>query len=256
MRPSGPFDRAYAEQNGATSSPAFDSAQVSRRSSTPDDPAARADGRRAVRRAVLAIPHPGRRHVRSGTDPVRSAHGGRPRRSRRPVDRLNLWHGRWPTAPGEIVLNEPPGDRALRLGARLERARRATADGGRLRLQPERVRRRVGHARADGRPAPDATQMLYRFATPATDGQLRAALAEVRPGLPSRALLGSQPYLGVASRACRQVANAYVPYLAAFGHPRPRGGGPDRRQRRQRRGRRRIPAHRGRSRRSASRRTR
>ena len=62
---------------------------------------------------------------------------------------------------------------------------------------------------------PTATQMLYRFTRSATDSQLRAALAEVTAGLPSQALLASQPYLSVKQDLSR-VANAYLPYLAAF----------------------------------------
>lgn len=216
---SAPFDRTFAEQRGAHVVAAFDSAQVSdtRLAQTARRPGVEAAAG-PFAQAVLTVPD-SREKPASGeatsflSGPLTVVGRADPAG---PVDRVNLWSGRWATTPGEIVLNEPPGRGSnVPLGSRLEvpgappltvvgfaSSLSGSADAW---VSPEQIT--ALH--------PTATQMLYRFTRSATDSQIRAALAAATAGLPSRALLASQSYLSVKQDLSR-VANAYLPYLAAF----------------------------------------
>jgi putative ABC transport system permease protein len=137
-----------------------------------------------------------------------------------PVDRLDLWEGRWPTAPGEVVLNQPPrdgdpafppyvGDRVTLGGRSFTLVGRAyslsgTADAW---MTPAQV--------ADLRPT--AVQMLYRFSGDvSTEAAVDARLAAVTAGLPAGALVAAQQYLVVKKDVAADIA-VYVPFLATFG---------------------------------------
>ncbi|BBH70419.1 hypothetical protein ACTI_71040 [Actinoplanes sp. OR16] len=139
-----------------------------------------------------------------------------------PVDRVDLWHGRWPSAPGEIVLNGPPvTEEDFRIGPYADLTELVT---------PQATLTIVGYAftvsgSADGwvTPAqvtamrPTGTQMLYRFTG---DVSTREALAErlsgVTTGLPGDALLASQPYLVMKEEAAAG-PGVYLPFLGTFG---------------------------------------
>ncbi|WP_433824824.1 ABC transporter permease [Actinoplanes sp. CA-015351] len=138
------------------------------------------------------------------------------------VDRVDLWHGRWPSAPGEIVLNEPPQpDEDLSIGP-LAGVTELTTNGTTLTI--------VGFAftvsgSADGwvTPAqmaalhPTGTQMLYRFAGDvATREALAARVSGVTTGLPAGALLAAQPYL-VTKEEAAAGPGVYLPFLGTFG---------------------------------------
>lgn len=135
-----------------------------------------------------------------------------------PVDRLNVWQGRWATAPGEIVVNQNPVGPGIfsRLGDKI-----TTPDGTVLTV--------VGRAYSMSRSAdawvtpeqmtalnPTATQMLYRFTHAATTAQVQTGEAEVSRGLPSGVRLGSTSYLVLRDEAAREAAT-YVTFLIAFG---------------------------------------
>jgi putative ABC transport system permease protein len=64
--------------------------------------------------------------------------------------------------------------------------------------------------------APTGYQMLYRFASAATDAQVAADRAAIAASLPSGALVGAQSWLAV-KRAADQNTSVFVPFLAAFG---------------------------------------
>ncbi|WAZ24936.1 FtsX-like permease family protein [Streptomyces cinnabarinus] len=133
-----------------------------------------------------------------------------------PVDRLDVWAGRWPTRPGEIVLNRdsdwaaddlgkslqvPSGPRLTIVGFAFDLSR--TADAW---VTPEQ-------AAALG---PKTTQLLFRFTDASSEDRLRSSLATVTEALPADALTASRSYLTLKDRVS-SAARAYTPYLMAFG---------------------------------------
>ncbi len=114
-RTSAPFDRAFARQPGAHAVAAVRPGQVTDANSwRPSGPAWR-------RRPDRSAWSPSSSGTVGGSGPPgpltvvgRAEPGGA-------VDRLDLWQGRWPAAPGEIVLNEPahgPGRARVPTGSR------------------------------------------------------------------------------------------------------------------------------------------
>ncbi|WP_223167093.1 ABC transporter permease [Nonomuraea sp. SYSU D8015] len=208
---SAPFDRTFAHQRGAHAVAAFDRTAVS------DDQLVRAAAHPAVEavagpfgQAVITVADtgdvpPGPLTVVGRADP-----GG-------PVDRVNLWAGRWATAPGQIVLDRPAEPLFLDLiGATVQ------PEGG-----PKLTA--VGLASSVSRTAeawvaptqiqalrPTTTQLLYRFAGPDSDADLRAAMAASTSALPAGALLDWRSYLTV-KRDVARTASAYLPFLTGFG---------------------------------------
>jgi putative ABC transport system permease protein len=132
------------------------------------------------------------------------------------VDRLNLWQGRWATKSGEIVLAMRPGTAELALGTRLSFVGHPalTVVGFAYSV--------TGSADAWVAPGqmaelePTATQMLYRFASAATDADIRAGQTAVTAGLPEKAVLGAQSYLTMKREVASETA-VYVPFLMVFG---------------------------------------
>ncbi|BAL89994.1 putative permease [Actinoplanes missouriensis 431] len=210
-----PFDRAFAAQRGAHAVVTYDPARVTDAQLT----AATTGVQAAAGPFGQVIVEP-----RNDVGPVfgqpltvvgRADPGG-------PVDRVDLWHGRWPSAPGEIVLNEPPlTAEDFRLGP--------LADVTEL-VTPAGTLTVVGYAftlsgSADGwvTPAqmatmrPTGTQMLYRFTGDvATREALRVRLSGVTTGLPGDALLAAQPYLVMKDEAA-EGPGVYLPFLGTFG---------------------------------------
>ncbi|MEV6343739.1 FtsX-like permease family protein [Actinoplanes sp. NPDC051851] len=211
---SAPFDRAFAEQNGAHAVAAFDPAEVSDAQLT------------AATTGVSAMNGPFPQVVvePEGADgpllsePLTVAGRADPGGA---VDRLDLWRGRWPSAPGEIVLASAPHPEDFDLGP-LAQTTAVTTGTTTLRV--------VGWAysisgSADGWVTPEqvaalhptATQMLYRFTGDvSTRDAIRSRLAGVTTGLPDGALLASQPYLVLKEKAA-EGAGTYLPFLATFG---------------------------------------
>ncbi|MDQ7907114.1 ABC transporter permease [Phytohabitans sp. ZYX-F-186] len=209
---SGPFDQAYARQLGAHLAVTYDRAKATDAQLTA---AAGWSGVEAVAgpfpQATVELGALGRPRAQPLTVVGRADPEG-------PVDRLNVWDGRWATAPGEIVVNQNPVGQGFffRIGDQV-----TTPEGGTLTV--------VGRAFSMSRSAdawvspeqmatlgPTATQMLYRFAAAGTTAQVEAGQAEVTKGVPAQARLGSTSYLVLRNEAAREAAT-YVTFLVAFG---------------------------------------
>ncbi|UVS80255.1 ABC transporter permease [Actinokineospora sp. UTMC 2448] len=201
---SAPFDRAHQQQSGAHLVAVFDG---------PGDGLAETAGRPAV--AAAAGPF-----AQVTVDVAMTSRIGMPLTVAGradpggAVDRLTVWQGRWADAPGEIVLNEPPGEHGpWSLGERVDVA------GGRTFTV-------VGFAYSVSRSAdawvtpaqmtalnPDSAQMLYRFTAAGTAEEIAAAETAVTAGLP---LLGTQSYLTLKQEVAAETA-VYIPLLIVFG---------------------------------------
>ncbi|MFG2923396.1 ABC transporter permease [Streptomyces sp. NPDC048305] len=138
------------------------------------------------------------------------------------VDRLALTAGRWAAGQSEIVLPaggwsssvigrqvtfpDLPGSPALKVvGA--ARSATGTAEAW---VTPAQLTALTPHGQANGR------QTLYRFASADTANQVAAGLKAVTAQLPAKAVAGSQSWLTVKRNAERDTA-LYVPFLVAFG---------------------------------------
>ncbi len=207
-----PFDRAHGQQRGAHLVTAFDSAAVS------NAELARTADRSGVEAAagpfaqVVLVPAAGPDGftIPPMTTIGRSDPGG-------PVDRIDVWEGRWADRPGEIVLNAPRGSGIpIQVGSELAIPGRPTltvvglgysvsgsADAW---VTPEQVT-------ALG---PDAVEMLYRFDHAATTAEVRAGQDAVTAGLPAKALLGTQSYL-TRKEEITSETGVYIPFLIVFG---------------------------------------
>jgi putative ABC transport system permease protein len=209
---SAPFDRAFTAQVGAHVTAVFDPATVS------GDQLARTAHHPGVAaaagpfgQAVLAVPASAditragsRLTVVGRADPAG------------PVDRLNLWAGRWATGPGEIVLDAPPLPGNSTVGARI------VIPAGPTLTVVGMASSTTGTADAWVAPGqisalhPSAVQMLYRFTSAATTGEISSDLAAVTTGLPQAALLSSTSYLTVKDRV-NSGPGTFVPFLMVFG---------------------------------------
>jgi putative ABC transport system permease protein len=208
---SAPFDRAHTKQSGAHLVAAFDSAVVSddrltRAADAPEVAAVAGPfGQVTLDPSTSAYPFLGALTTVGRGDP-----GG-------PVDRVDLWRGRWAGASGEIVLNRVPGATGpVELGTRI-------SISGRPVLTVVGLAYSVS-ASADAWVTPDqmadldptGTQMLYRFAHAATAAEIGSGQAAVTAGLAPGAVLGSQSYLAVKQQLTSEVG-VYIPFLVVFG---------------------------------------
>jgi putative ABC transport system permease protein len=214
---SAPFDRAFAEQRGAHVVATYDAAAVT--------------GARLAehRPGVTAVAGPYRQAAvdtaRDGNPPQLQGRPltivGRADPGGDPVDAVRLWHGRWATGPGEIVLDEAPPAAGFQPRFRPEDGRLTLADGRTFTV--------VGRAHSLSRTAdawvtpdtidalhPTTIQMLYRFADAGTAAKVDAHVAALRSGLPPNALVAAQSYL-VVKEAVAAGPGAYVPFLVVFG---------------------------------------
>jgi putative ABC transport system permease protein len=216
---SAPFDQAYARQRGAHLVVAYDRTKVTDaqlvQAQRPEvDAVAGPFGQ-----ATVAATLPQTARIRMGpplslTVVGRADPGG-------PVDRLNLWRGRWAAKTGEIVLNRnpvvPDGP-----GPLFDLGMQVTVPDG-------QVLTVVGFAFSMSRSAdawvtpaqiaalhPTVSQMLYRFADAATEAQISAGESAVTAGLPPGARLGSQSYLVLRVAAAAR-AQTFVTFLVFFG---------------------------------------
>ncbi|MFF2544077.1 FtsX-like permease family protein [Kitasatospora sp. NPDC058063] len=208
-----PFDAAFEAERGAHVTAAFDPAKASAEQLAAT---ARRPGVEAAAgpfdQAVVEIP----------TDWVGRPPGpltlvGRADPANAPVDRVDLLVGRWATAPGEVVVNNPAGGSGTRnLGYQL-----VTSTGLKLTV----VGFATGMSQSSGgwvTPAqaaalhPTARQMLYRFTDAATEQQLTASLGTATEGVPKDALTSAQSYL-VLKQAFSAGADAYLPLMTVFG---------------------------------------
>jgi len=207
---SAPFDRAFAAHRGAHAIAVYDAAVV-----TGEQLAARKPGVSASAGPFGQVSLDLDRNGPGPQGPVtvvgRADPGG-------PVDKLDLWRGRWATGPGEVVLNQPPPSETRGVPNKVD----VTLGG-----KPFTV---VGYAFSLSGSAdvwvspeqmaalhPTATQMLYRFSgNTSTASAVGARLAAVTAGLPAGALLAAQPYTVAKLQASADIG-AYIPLLATFG---------------------------------------
>ncbi|GIJ49350.1 hypothetical protein Val02_62360 [Virgisporangium aliadipatigenens] len=208
---SAPFDRAFAQQRGPHAIAVYDASAVTGAQLA------------AAKTGVAASAGP------FGTATLEWTAGGEPRRAdgpmtivgradpNGPVDRLNLWRGRWASAPGEIVLasQDHSGDGfpvvdSITLSGVAYRvvgwaySLSGTADGWVTPAQMETLR-------------PTSVQMLYRFAGDvSTRAAVQARLDAVTAGLPANALSAAEPYL-VAKEQIAADIGVFLPFLATFG---------------------------------------
>ncbi|MEU7576307.1 FtsX-like permease family protein [Streptomyces sp. NPDC041068] len=212
-----PFDHAFGKQQGPHITAQFDPDRAS--------PARLAETGHLVGVTASAGPYPSttlRPVDRAGfrmptlTLVGRSGPGG-------DVDRVDLRSGRWARHPGEIVLASSFEGPAIGLGATLR-----TSDATNAR--PLSI---VGFAVSAGRTAdawaipaqvdalaseggPVTRQMLYRFGSASTKGQILAAREKLAAAVGPDALLGIQSWLDT-KRAADRGAAATVPFVMAFG---------------------------------------
>ncbi|MEV0223756.1 FtsX-like permease family protein [Streptomyces sp. NPDC050704] len=212
-----PFDRAFAQQHGAHLTAQFDPAKAS---AAELKGTGRLDG---VTASAGPYPtttiHPvdeGGGHLPALTLAGRSEpHGD--------VDELDLKSGRWAAKPGEIVLSASFIGPMLDIGSTLKTS--DAADSPTLTV--------VGFALSAARTAdawatpgqvsalaskdsPVTSQMLYRFDSAGTKGEIAAARKQLTAAVPSGSLLGTQSYLDT-KRAADQGTAAIIPFLVAFG---------------------------------------
>ncbi|MFD9699917.1 FtsX-like permease family protein [Lentzea sp. NPDC059081] len=201
-----PFDRAFAAQQGAHLTVAYDPAKVSEADLT----LAAGEHAGPFRQATVDTSE-GEVFLGTLTVVGRADPGG-------PVDRLPVWRGRWATGPGEIVLNRMPGtvDGRIDLGFRI-------ALPGRPALTVVGFAQSVtGSADAWVTPdqvtalRPSAVQMLYRFAAAGTAAEVEAGRAAVTAGLPGDAVLGTLSHLTVKDKATSELG-VFIPFLMIFG---------------------------------------
>ncbi|MBF9129505.1 FtsX-like permease family protein [Plantactinospora sp. S1510] len=215
-----PFDRAFAQQNGAHLTAQFDSTRTTAEQLTVSGHASGVSAAAGPFRTVSISP------VDDKDRPVPPLTVvGRTRPDAAAVDAVKLIEGRWATGSGElVVLNDgrfPPDERAVGTVWRLPdlpgsptltivgvaRSISATADGW---VVPEQIAGLTTPGTAGG------YQMLYRFATADTAGQVDTGRAAVRAALPADALTASRSWLTTREEGAGDTA-LLVPFLLAFG---------------------------------------
>jgi putative ABC transport system permease protein len=210
----GPFDRAFARQNGADVTAAMNasvatSAQLAATARLAGVTGAAGPFPAVSVTARVTVPGvPG-----SSAVPLRIV--GRPSPGG-PVDDLTLDQGHWPDGDGQIVMDRGTGVFAgstLTIGSRrlavvgVADSVTGTADGWVL---PPEI------AGLAGRAGPGQAQMLYRFDDAGGPSAIGADVSAVRAALPRGALLAQVSYLGVRQSEESNIA-PWVPFIIAFG---------------------------------------
>ncbi|MGW1209687.1 ABC transporter permease [Streptomyces sp. NPDC002499] len=216
----GPFEHAFAKQQGAHLSAEFDATKVSstRLAATGDaDGVAAAAGPFPVASLRLESPSGGP----PGVAPLPMTVVGRAE-GEQPVDQVNLVEGKWASKPGEIVLETGARTPDTAVGSELE----AIGPDGTAELTVTGIAESVGESadawvlpaqlsRLAASGADSGYQMLYRF----DDADSRSAVAAdkkaVTAELPDGALRGAQSWLDVKQIADNNVS-AFVPFVSAF----------------------------------------
>lgn len=216
---SAPFERAFAQQNGAHLTAQFDAAKTT---AAQLSASARATGVTAAAgpfHTATITPERGIARPESLTVAGRTDPGGS-------VDSVTLTAGRWVTSPGEIVLHNdgripeqllPKVGDLLRLRdlsgnpaltvVGLARSVSETADGW---VTPEQAEALTAAG------APGGYQMLYRFASADTTAQMDTARASVQASVPAESLSGSRSWLTTRTNSAGNTV-LFVPFLIAFG---------------------------------------
>jgi putative ABC transport system permease protein len=216
----GPFEHAFGKQNGPHAVASFNAAKTSTAQLAATAHAAGVTGAAGPFEAASVA-------LAMGPDESRGERVtvvGRPQPRAGEVDRLNLWSGRWATAPGEIVLKLPPGMRLMAPGGQSgPRALQTVTGPG----QPTFTIVGYAYSVSDTADAwvapseisalhPDHLEMLYRFQNAGTDEQVKADLAAATSSLPAGALIGSQSWRTTRASMLSKL-EALLPMLIAFG---------------------------------------
>jgi putative ABC transport system permease protein len=210
----GPFDRAFARQNGADVTTVVDPSVA--------NPSETAATTRLADVTAAAGPYPGVSVTAQVTAPGvpgsssdslrlvgRSSPGGS-------VDDLTLDEGNWPTNDWQIVMARGAGvftGSTVTVGSQkltvtgIADSVTDTADAWVLPSEIAALARRTNPAQA---------QMLYRFANAGSTSAITADIAELRAALPRGALLNAVSYLGLRQSEESDIA-PWVPFIIAFG---------------------------------------
>lgn len=212
-----PFDHAFAKQHGAHLTVQFDPDKVS-------------EAQLKETKQLEGVTASGGPYPSTSFQPVDSQGGHLPSLTlvgrsgpHADVDDLDVKSGRWAKKPGEIVLSTSFTGPFLKVGSTLKTS--DAADGSTLTV--------VGLATSVARTAdawatpgqvrslaskdsPVLSQMLYRFASAGSKGQMAANRKALAAAVPSGALVGAQSYLDT-KRAADSGARATIPFLLAFG---------------------------------------
>ncbi|MFD3808612.1 ABC transporter permease [Streptomyces sp. NPDC058619] len=210
-----PFDRAFGKQHGAHAVAAFDPAAVSTEQLTVTASRPGVEASAGPFGQVSVSIAPGSVAFLTGPLTVvgRADPGG-------PVDKVNVWNGRWPDKPGEIVVNQTPpatgGGAPFPLGGKV-----VAPEGTNFTI--------VGYAYTLSRTAdawvtpeqmqamhPTAQQMLYRFASASTKADVERSVEKATAQLPKGSLVATQSYLTVKEDVASG-PGVYVPFLMVFG---------------------------------------
>ncbi|WP_041543489.1 ABC transporter permease [Catenulispora acidiphila] len=212
----GPFEQAFRQQHGAHAVVAFDGAKTTAQqlaaTAHATGVASAAGPFESAQVSVQMGPN------RGGLTELTVV--GRPRPGPGDVDRVHLWRGRWPSAPGEIVLNAPGGEPLP--GPPGRDVATITGPG----LPTFTV---VGYAYSVSQTAdawvapaqmsalhPDHLQMLYRFAHAGSDAEVKADVASATAGLPSGTLTGFQSWRTSRAEMLAKL-ESLLPMVIAFG---------------------------------------
>ncbi|MEY9857306.1 putative ABC transport system permease protein [Catenulispora sp. GAS73] len=211
----GPFEQAFGQQNGAHAVVAFDGAKATGRQLAATAHAAGVTGAAGPFEAAqvsMQMPHMG--------GPLQMTVVGRSQPGPGDVDRVRLWQGRWPSAPGEIVLDQPIGQ--VLPAPPGQDASTITGPG----LPTFTI---VGYAYSVSQTAdawvvpaqmaalhPDHLEMLYRFAHAGSDAQVKADVAAATGNLPAGALTGFQSWHTTRAEMLAKL-QSLLPMLIAFG---------------------------------------
>jgi putative ABC transport system permease protein len=215
-----PFDRAFAQQNGAHLTARSDPAKVTAEQLAASAHASGVTAAAGPFRTTSIRPDDG-----SGRSIPQLTVVGRDQPAAGAVDAVKLDEGRWATGPGELVvvddgrfppdqfavgnvwrLPDLPGSPALTIVG-LARSISVTADGW---VAPAEI------AALTTPSAPGDYQMLYRFAAAGTAAQVDADRAAVEATLPAGALTASLSWLTTREDESGDTA-LFVPFLMAFG---------------------------------------
>ncbi|MFI6862880.1 ABC transporter permease [Streptomyces sp. NPDC050421] len=212
-----PFDHAFAKQRGAHITAQFDPAEVSAAQlvETGQLPGVSASAGPFPTTTIRPVDERGG-HLTPLTLVGRTGPQSK-------VDDLNLKSGRWAAKPGEIVLTASVAGPDFELGTALKASDDAnspsltvvglaisaarTADAWAAPAQVSALASKAG---------PETSQMLYRFDSAGTKGQIAAGRKQLAAAVPSGALVGTRSWLD-AKRAADRGAAPTIPFLIAFG---------------------------------------
>jgi putative ABC transport system permease protein len=218
-----PFDHAFAAQHGADATLTVNARKAA---AGELDAAARLAGVTAVAGPFAEATVTVTAAVPAVRGPVqfpaltlagRSSPGG-------PVDDIVLSSGHWPAAAGQVVISRDLADTGAGQGLTQGQVITLSSVPGSPKLTIVGVGTSatgtadgwVTPAQITALGAPQAEQMLYRFASSGSDAAVSADVAAVRRALPAGTVLSAQSWLTVKARENRNIA-PWVPFLVTFG---------------------------------------